>query len=339
MRYTSNVARVARPGSARRWWSAGRPGTLVAVARSGRARQVGRGRGAGLLTASALALCVLAGCTSTAGTDVPVAPSGAAPSATAAPATDETPPSAPATSQQRALPLYYVTDTPAGPRLAREFRRLPVGDDPAAAGTAVVTALFAAPSGSVPGHTSPWPAGSALAAPVTHADGVVTVDLDPRAVQAAPPDPILAVQQLVYTVTGALGTTDPVQLRVAGASVPRLWDDGVVTGLPIARADPLGVRVLVGIDDPAEGATATSPLRVAGEAAVFEATLRWEVRRNGAVVRSGTASTAEGQTFSPYSFSVPLPPGDYEIRVAEDDPSDGAGRPVMTDTRRITVTG
>ena len=135
----------------------------------------------------------------------------------------------------------------------------------------------------------------------------------------------------------ALGTADPVQLRVAGASVPRLWEDGVATGLPIARADPLGVRVLVGIDDPAEGAELTSPVRVTGEAAVFEATLRWEVRRDGAVIRAGSASTAEGQTFSPYSFSVPLPPGDYEIRVAEDDPSDGAGRPAMTDSRRVTV--
>jgi hypothetical protein len=336
MRYTSNVARVARPGSARRWWNAGGAGTLGAVARSGRARQVGRGRGAGLLAASALTLCVLAGCTSTAGTDVPVASSAAAPSVTAAPASPAT---APPTSEQRALPLYYVTDTPAGPRLAREFRRLPVGDGPAAAGTAAVTALFAAPSGSVPGHSSPWPAGSTLAAPVTHANGIVTVDLDPRAVETAPPDPILAVQQLVYTVTGALGTADPVQLRVAGVTVPRLWDDGVVTGLPIGRADPLGIRVLVGIDEPAEGATATSPLRVTGEAAVFEATLLWEVRRDGAVVRSGAASTAEGQTFSPYAFAVPLPPGDYEIRVAEDDPSDGAGRPVMTDTRRVTVTG
>lgn len=339
MHSTSNVAGIARPGSARRWWSAAGPGTLVAVATKGRAVQVGRGRGAGLLAASALALSAVAACTSTAGTDVPVVPSGSAPSATVAPATGEAPPTAPGTPQQRALPLYYVTDTPAGPRLAREFRRLPVGDGPAAAGTAAVTALFAAPSGSVPGHHSPWPAGSTLAASVTHADGVVTVDLDPRAVETAPPDPILAVQQLVYTVTGALGTGDPVQLRVAGASVPRLWDDGVVTGLPIGRADPLGIRVLVGIDEPAEGATTSSPLRVAGEAAVFEATLRWEVRRDGAVVRSGSASTTEGQTFSPYAFAVALPPGEYEIRVAEDDPSDGAGRPVMTDTRRVTVTG
>jgi hypothetical protein len=55
-------------------------------------------------------------------------------------------------------------------------------------------------------------------------------------------------------------------------------------------------------------------------------------------VRSGVTSTAEGQRFAPYAFSVELPPGDYEIRVAEDDPSGGAGRPVMTDTRRVIVT-
>ena len=64
-----------------------------------------------------------------------------APSATA-PATPEE------ASTERAVPLYYVTDTPAGPRLAREFRRVPVDTDP---GTAAVTALFAAPTGAVSG--------------------------------------------------------------------------------------------------------------------------------------------------------------------------------------------
>jgi hypothetical protein len=113
----------------------------------------------------------------------------------------------------------------------------------------------------------------------------------------------------------------------------------VDTSIAVVRADPLGVRVLVGIDEPAEGVSVASPLRVAGEAAVFEATLHWEVRKDGEVVRSGTAATAEGQKFSPYSFSVALPPGQYEVRVVEDDPSDGTGRPPMTDTRRVTVTG
>ena len=91
-------------------------------------------------------------------------------------------------STERAVPLYYVTDTPAGPRLAREFRRVPVDTDP---GTAAVTALFAAPTGAVPEHRNTWPAGSALAAPVTHADGVVTVDLTAQAVDttAGRPDP------------------------------------------------------------------------------------------------------------------------------------------------------
>ncbi len=286
--------------------------------------------------AAALLAALLAGCTAPAvGAGVPAAPSGTPPSASASASV----PGPPATGRQRAVPLYYVTDTPAGPRLAREFRRLPVGDEPGAAASAAAAALLAAPGGTVPGHRNAWPTGAALRAPVTHADGVVTVDLTAQAGRGTPAEPLLAVQQLVHTVTGALSTTDPVRLLVDGAPVPRLWRDGVDTSLPVRRADPLGVRVLVGIDEPTEGAVVTSPLRVAGEAAVFEATLRWEVRRDGAVVRSGTASTAEGQTFSPYSFTVRLPPGEYEVRVVEDDPSDGAGRPPMTDARRVTVMG
>ncbi len=311
---------------------------------------VGR-RAAALLAVVVLSGTVLAGCggsTVGTGTGPPAGRPSAVPSSavpadgpaagpTAGPTAPGADPRAP--GQERALPLYYVTDTPAGPRLAREFRRLPVGPEPAAAGTAAVTALFAAPAGSVPGHVSHWPPGSALAGPVTHDAGVVTVDLDPRAAAGAPAEPLLAVQQLVHTVTGALGTTDPVRLLVAGRVVPRLWNDGVATVAPVARADPLGVRVLVGIDDPAEGAVVGSPVRVRGEAAVFEANLLWEVRRDGAVVRSGATSTAEGQRFAPYEFVVRLPPGEYEVRVAEDDPSDGEGRPPMTDSRRITVTG
>jgi Immunoglobulin-like domain of bacterial spore germination/Sporulation and spore germination len=320
---------VARPGPARLWPPLHVAGTL-SVEVVAMATGPGRGRAVrtGAALVAALAVALLTGCTATTGVE-------AAPASVAAPPDG---PSAPS-GQQRALPLYYVTDTPAGPRLAREFRRLAVGGDPAAAGSAAVAALLAAPGGTVPGHRNAWAPGSALASPVTHADGVVTVDLTTRAADAAPADPLLAVQQLVYTVTGALGTTDPVRLLVAGKSVPRIWNDGVVTGTPVARADPLGVRVLVGIDEPAEGATVPSPLRVSGEAAVFEATLHWEVRQGGEVVRSGTASTAEGQRFAPYAFSVALPPGNYEVRVLEDDPSDGAGRPVMTDTRRVTVTG
>jgi len=324
-------ARVARAGVARPPSVGVISGTLdaevVAMAQLHGRRSTGAAVRSAAWIAAMAGVALLSGCTaSTAGVAVSPSAGPSVPSVSA-------PPSEAAVAQQ-ALPLYYVTDTPAGPRLAREFRRLPVDSDP---GTVAVTALLADPVGTVPGHRNLWPAGAELAAPVTHADGVVTVDLAGRAVRTAPADPILAVQQLVYTVTGALGTADPVQLLVDGEQVPRLWGDGVITGTPVARADPLGVRVLVGIDDPAEGATLRSPVRVSGEAAVFEATLLWEVRRDGTVVRSGSASTAEGQRFTPYAFSLGLPPGDYEIRVSEDDPSGGAGRAVMTDSRRVTV--
>jgi len=56
----------------------------------------------------------------------------------------------------------------------------------------------------------------------------------------------------------------------------------------------------VQIDWPREGATVPSPVRVTGDAAVFEANLPWRV-------------------------------------VAEDDPSGGEGGPLMTDSRTITV--
>ena len=103
----------------------------------------------------------------------------------------------------------------------------------------------------------------------------MSVDLTAQTVGTAPADPILAVQQLVYTVTGALGTTDPVQVLVAGKQVTRLWGDGVDTSRPVARADPLGIRVLVGIDDPADGASVRSPVRIAIHAIAIAVSFEW----------------------------------------------------------------
>jgi hypothetical protein len=80
-------------------------------------------------------------------------------------------------------------------------------------------------------------------------------------------------------------------------------------------------------------------VEVRGEAAVFEATVLWEVLRDGAVVQKGFTSTAEGQRFAPFAFTVTLEPGKYTVRISEDDPSDGEGRPVLTDDKSFTVTG
>jgi hypothetical protein len=218
---------------------------------------------------------------------------------------------------ERALPVYYVAETAAGPRLQREFHRLPAADPASAA----VREMLARPTGADPDYRNPWPAGTTLRGPVTTTADAITVDLT-----AAPPSE-LAAQQLVFTVQGALGRTTPVRLLHDGAAGPL-----------IPRGDPYALRSLVQIDAPAEGTSAASPVTVTGEAAVFEATLHWTVLDGEKTLRTGVTSTAEGQTFAPFRFTLDLPPGRYTVRISEDDPSDGAGRPVLTDDRTVTVT-
>ena len=146
------------------------------------------------------------------------------------------------------------------------------------------------------------------------------------------------MQQLVFTVQDASQSSDPVRILLDGRPVDRLWD-AVDTSAPVERGDAYALRSLVQIDSPAHGATVGAPVEVIGEAAVFEATVRWQVLRDGAVVRSGFTSTTEGQRFAPYTFEVDLAPGEYIVRVLEDDPSGGEGRPVLSDDKAVTVTG
>jgi hypothetical protein len=274
----------------------------------------------GVLAAGLLAAALVAGCAGAGGAGDRGLPSSPAPT-----------PAAPGVQEQRALPVYYVLGDGEQARLVREFHAVWTTDPL----TGAVTELLGTPPQDPDLHTD-WPDETALHAPVTRGDGVVTVDVtrpgDVPAERAA-----LTLQQLVYTVQGAAGSTDPVRLLVDGEPVPTLWGQDV--SRPIPSADPYATRLLVQIDDPAEGATVGGgTVTVSGEAAVFEATVLWEVRDSGGiVVRSGVTTSAEGMRFSPFRFTVPLPPGSYEITVAEDDPSGGEGRPVQRDTRRVTV--
>jgi hypothetical protein len=236
--------------------------------------------------------------------------------------------------EPRALPVYYVTETPAGFRLHREFHRVTTADPASDA----VREMLARPTGNDPDYLSHWPPTVTLRSPVRIAGGTIVVDL--AGVVAANVGTELAhltVQQLVFTVQGALQSTDPVRILVDGEPVPELWG-AVATAEPVERGDPYTVRSLVQIDSPAHGATIGREFEVTGQAAVFEATVLWEVLRDDTVVRSGAASTTQGQQFAPFAFTVTLEPGEYTLRAMEADPSGGEGRPVLSDDKRITVT-
>jgi len=249
-----------------------------------------------------------------------------APSSTAEPTTTD--------SSMITVPVYYATDTGTDLRLVREFRSLPDAGGPA------LTAARAVLAGSPldPDYTGLWnPAGEVRS--VRTVDGTVEVDLSTAATvtTTGSAGAELAVQALVYSVTGALQSDDPVRILVEGTPVDELF--GVLdTRAPIARDDPLSVRLLVQINEPNQGDVVGPTVTVGGEAAVFEATLPWKVLApDGAVLQSGTAMTSEGQRFAPFSFTVTLEPGDYVVVITQDDPSDGEGGPLQQDSRAFTV--
>lgn len=269
-------------------------------------------------------------------TSSPSAPS-EAPSTPAAP--PSTPPSETAPPlEEFTVPVYYVADSGDGLRLVREFHAVESHLGPV--GAAVQEMLSTLPAD--PDYTTLWFGGVQVQVAEVSAD-VITIDLSDPAEndEAALENPDLAVQQVVYTATAAahdagLDGSLPVRITIDGQDPGRLFD-GADVSEPVGRADPLEVRQLVQLNEPGEGATVSGPVTFAGEAAVFEATVEWVLRRDGEEVDSGSTETTECCTFAPFSLELELEPGSYEIVMSESDPSGGEGRPPMSDTRTFTV--
>jgi len=230
---------------------------------------------------------------------------------------------APASNGEHAVALYFVGDTPAGPRLYREFQRLPRSGGALAALEAITTRH----GPDDPDYTSSWPGGSFKS--VTVRDSRIDVELDPVAREVSGR---LAVQQVVFTVQAATGTQLPVQLRSDGAE-----------DVLVERAPENDVLSLVSISDPAEGLHVSGTFVARGRANSYEATVPWEIRASdGTVVENGFA-TAVGSVDRLYPWETErirvsdLNPGTYTFVAMTDDPSGGEGRGPFTDTRTIIV--
>lgn len=244
------------------------------------------------------------------------------------------------------LPVYYVGDTPAGPRLYREFRA------PASDGDALAVAVDMAVSVDPldPDYRVPWPEGTTASARASD-PGVVVVELDSEADLALRPagmsadEARLAIQQLVHTAQAAAQERVKVGFIGDGQPMQRLL--GADIGLLTSEDDPMAVQAPVWIIDPHEGKRTDGRLRVEGRGAFFEANVSWQVLdpETGRVVSGGGRSDVTGYataqeccTLSPFSFTLPqLPPGDYVLRVYDADMSGGEGPGEQEDTKSFTV--
>ena len=252
------------------------------------------------------------------------------------------PPDAAATPFDGPLAVYYVGDTPTGPRLFREFEAPPTATGDALA-LAVGMAVDRDPTD--PDYRVPWPDGTEATASYDEEGALLTVDLsnadqaDLRGRPAGMSDveARMALEQLIHTAQAAVQDRAPVQFLLDGQRTDQLLGEPVSE--PLAEGDPMQVQAPVWIIDPQDD-TATNTLQVDGRGAFFEANVSWQLLQEGEVVREGFATAEECCTLSPYSFEIPdVPPGDYVLRVYDADMSGGEGPGEHEDTKRITITG
>lgn len=250
-------------------------------------------------------------------------------------ATDE--PTEPAT-ETVTVPVYFVGDTPRGPRLFREFRQVET-DNPLEEAAALMT------SGDTldPDYRTAFPSGGGFAGIEYGADGIRveladdtwTTPVD----SASSEDATLAVQQLVYTLQGVQQERVPVTV-VLGGEPATLFGVDTVGG--VDAADQLEVLSPVNITDPAEGATVSGTFTASGVANSPEANVPWEIRQGDEVVLDGFA-TAEGWMDKLYPWETEvdvstLAPGEYTFVARTEDASGGEEGPgADEDTKTIVV--
>lgn len=234
--------------------------------------------------------------------------------------TDE-PTSAP---DETVVPLYFVGETPQGPRLFREFRSVP-SDNP----LLEATRLLLAGDTLDPDYRTSWP--MVEVAGVEATDGVLLVHIPGDGFTERPDgmsarDAKLAIQQLVHTLQGVQQERVPIVIHRED-DFQRLF--GLSTEAEFTQAKPLDVLGLVNVTTPGQGEVVTGDtLTATGVASSFEATVPWEIRQGDTVVLDGF-TTAEGwlDKLYPWEASIDvsgLEPGDYTFIARTDDPSGGA---------------
>ena len=301
-----------------------------------------RKRLAALTSLATVGLSALAGCGDEPQADDPTpvdSTSSATSGATEDPTESSSAPTASATTDTAAVPVYLVAHTPNGPRLFREFRQVEP-DNPLAEAVALMTAGDAVD----PDYFTLFPEGGFEDAGFSEAGQVLVARVAddswaerPQGMSAR--EAKLAVQQLVYTMQGVQGQRLPVIIQDDNGPTSLF---GIDSAKCLKAAKQIDVLGLVNVTSPEEGSTVADTFTASGVASSFEATVPWEIRDgDGSVVAEGFA-TAEGWMgkLFPWETQVDvsgLAPGVYTFVAMTDDPSDGEGAGPTEDTKAIIV--
>ncbi|GAA3653901.1 hypothetical protein GCM10022237_12310 [Nocardioides ginsengisoli] len=232
--------------------------------------------------------------------------------------------------------VYFVAETPIGPRLYREFQTVAGSTDPA---TRVLDALQRMETGAGPDdpdYRTSWPDGSFRSVSVD--DAGITIELADVAVPApsgvARDAVALSVQQAVHTADAAIGSPLPVAFEQDGVPLSEVL--GVAVEPTTTRLTR--VEAPVNISDPAEGlVTGARWLSVRGQvtpvAAERPARVAYELSSATGTIGAGDVAV-EGQSWSMTIDLADYAPGSYTLKAwSADDPTVAEA----TDTRTFVV--
>ena len=224
------------------------------------------------------------------------------------------------------VPVYYVMDVQGvGPRLYREFHRVPAQGDPV---RSALAEMFAG-SPRDPDYRSLWPPSTRVLG-VVAAGGSATVDLS-GFVSLGAAFESAAVQQLVHTVTAAAPAFTQVTLRVNGQPPP---SGHVDWSGPVTRARGLEALGNVWILAPGEGATVRSPVTVTVYGTGWGGSVPLKVFAGAEEIASTSVTTSLGG-FAQAHTTIALPPGAYEVRAYNVNGLDET--PQLWDSKGFTV--
>ncbi|WP_340540335.1 Gmad2 immunoglobulin-like domain-containing protein [Nocardioides sp. GXZ039] len=236
------------------------------------------------------------------------------------------------------VPIYFAGDTPMGTRLYRELRQVPAEDSLTEAARLLV-------SGDALDPDYRTLLDGVTINEVTEEVGGIVVTLGEDSITSAdkglsPADAKLAVQSLVYTLQGAAGSKDHVEVRLANTTPADLF--GQPTSIGVKAAPQLKVLSLVNIGLPEEGAKASGTLKIDGMASSFEATVRYFVTSESGATVVDDSAMAKGwiNRLYPWKATIDLSgfePGTYVLHAQTDDPTGGEGPGPFEDTRTFVV--
>ncbi|MEO5663998.1 MAG: Gmad2 immunoglobulin-like domain-containing protein [Nocardioides sp.] len=243
---------------------------------------------------------------------------------------------------QQGVEVYYVGDTPDGPRLFSENRMVQAANPLEAA----IAALEQTPLD--PDYRTYWPAGAieSIHFDGIGGDGVFGVVLTDTSLHDRPASmdeatAQMAIAQVMYTLQKGANARAAVSFSFDHNPIDQVF--GVPTSEPLTTGVVLDTLAHVSITTPSEGMLVDNdePLVVEGVGNSFEGNIVTRIQRwEGTHVvdqKPAIAGMGEDRLF-PFEITFDLtgvPPGDYVVISQSDDPS-GQGR-FDTDTRRITV--